>query len=423
MLQEVLKADPGLDGAKKDAVTQWVAAVVGAATVAAETGAATALDNVNYNYLTHEEALKKAEAERNLAACAARPGTCSDQQIRQWTDTVAELEARDSKTDQMALETCAFGSPLFCLRHLNRLEAIRQGFGAHALSPSDPDYKSVAAQFYADGALVSVLHSLVAYRDGRDLAEAMAPYDLGAVAGAGAAVAAFGAMGGARALTSVIGVCGKVNTCYLARLTQLLQELREALPELGGTGAGVVATERALTKAADGQPLRVVAGVELNSKLPDPVAGLEYVPKLLNDLRPNVANSHLNGYVNELKLANVIAGLPDQVVVRYGDAIGTNGADVVSVNRATGDVTLWDNKYRTALQNLKSPSKTFEPESSRLKSAVKQAEEAIEAASLPADIEAKALKKLDSGNYTTNTVGSGKLRNSISIRYCGHVPC
>jgi hypothetical protein len=54
MLQQALAADPGMSEAQKSAITQWVAVAVGA-TFGGQTGAAAALDNINYNYLTHAE--------------------------------------------------------------------------------------------------------------------------------------------------------------------------------------------------------------------------------------------------------------------------------------------------------------------------------------------------------------------------------
>ena len=115
--------------------------------------------------------------------------------------------------------------------------------------------------------------------------------------------------------------------------------------------------------------------------------------------------------------------LPDQVMVRYGVTIGSNGADVISVNRATGEVILWDNKFRSEARNLKRPSPTFAPNRISLRKAVEQAKLAINDAKLAEDISTKAVKNLSAGNYTSNTVGSGALKNSFSIRYCKNILC
>jgi filamentous hemagglutinin len=114
--------------------------------------------------------------------------------------------------------------------------------------------------------------------------------------------------------------------------------------------------------------------------------------------------------------------LPNETVVRWGDAIGTNGNDIISVNQATGQVTLWDSKYRTATGKL-DPSTTFEPGSNALGSALQQAQSAIFGSGLSDSVKNQALTNLRAGNFTTNTVGSGGLNNSVHIRFCGGNPC
>lgn len=76
VLQQVLSANPSLTDDQKSAITQWVAAIVGAA-VGGETGAAAGLDNVNYNFLTHKQSedlakeLKGCDNAGDPAACKA----------------------------------------------------------------------------------------------------------------------------------------------------------------------------------------------------------------------------------------------------------------------------------------------------------------------------------------------------------------
>lgn len=165
---------------------------------------------------------------------------------------------------------------------------------------------------------------------------------------------------------------------------------------------------------------RVTNGITLDSRLPDPVAGLDYVPNTLNSPNPNIANSHINGYTGELNLANRIADLPNQTVVRYGDMVGTRGADIVSVDNVTGEVTLWDNKFRSNEGYIKD-SPTFS--GARLTNARDQAERAIRASDLPAEVKAKALENLEKNNYRTNTAGDGNSKNSTTKRYCNNKPC
>ncbi|NEH54834.1 filamentous hemagglutinin N-terminal domain-containing protein [Rhizobium leguminosarum] len=74
VLQDVLKANPNLTEDQKSAITQWVAAIVGVA-VGGETGVATALDNINYNFLTHKQ---RDDLAKELGDCAsaADPASC-----------------------------------------------------------------------------------------------------------------------------------------------------------------------------------------------------------------------------------------------------------------------------------------------------------------------------------------------------------
>jgi filamentous hemagglutinin len=169
-------------------------------------------------------------------------------------------------------------------------------------------------------------------------------------------------------------------------------------------------------------PPRVSNGVSLDPRLPDPTAGLGYTPNLLNSSNPNIANSHLNGYVEELRLANQVAKLPGETVISYGDVIGGKGADVTSLNNSS-DVSLWDNKYRGSNRVIQS-SPTFEPGSDALNNALARAQDQIENnVNLPQPVKDSAIRNLQNGNFTTNTTGSGSARNSVQVRFCNFVPC
>ncbi len=76
IVQDLLKANPDLTDAQKASLSQWAAVAVGAA-VAGQLGAATALDNVNHNYLTHEQ-LDRLAAE--LKGCASEPDSAACEQ-------------------------------------------------------------------------------------------------------------------------------------------------------------------------------------------------------------------------------------------------------------------------------------------------------------------------------------------------------
>lgn len=114
-----------------------------------------------------------------------------------------------------------------------------------------------------------------------------------------------------------------------------------------------------------------------------------------------------------------MAGLPDEQVVRWGDPIGSHGADVISVNRRTGEVTLWDAKYRASSARIQH-SPTFREDvpirSNRptpRQNALKQAEETLETdTSLPKPIRERALANVRTNRVRTRTVGFGAARNS-----------
>ena len=90
MLQQVLAAQPDLTPAQRSAITEWTAAAVGAI-AGGRTGAATALDNVEFNYLNHEELRQLADAE--LACYANDKAAC---------ERAKQLHALDGERDNAA---------------------------------------------------------------------------------------------------------------------------------------------------------------------------------------------------------------------------------------------------------------------------------------------------------------------------------
>ena len=116
----------------------------------------------------------------------------------------------------------------------------------------------------------------------------------------------------------------------------------------------------------------------------------------------------------EEALARTIHELPDQVVVRWGDPIGSHGADVVSVNIKTGEVTLWDSKFRGGSVRIQ-PSKTFQDPKS-LNNAIEVAKRTIDAnTTLPAEIRDAALQNLarKTGDDTNRRCGK---RQKLNIK-------
>jgi filamentous hemagglutinin len=119
----------------------------------------------------------------------------------------------------------------------------------------------------------------------------------------------------------------------------------------------------------------------------------------------------LNGFQSELRLANDIADLDGQTVVKYGDRVGTRGADIVSVGN-DGTVSLWDSKFRSADVNIKS-SPTF-TDASRLNNAMNDARIAVSnAPNLSAGVRAQALQNIARGNARALTIQAGQVRNSV----------
>jgi len=55
--------------------------------------------------------------------------------------------------------------------------------------------------------------------------------------------------------------------------------------------------------------------------------------------------------------------------------------------------------------------------------AIAEAVDSIRDANLPPEVKQRALDNLNTGNFTTNTVGSGRAKNSYQVRYCGGKVC
>lgn len=152
-------------------------------------------------------------------------------------------------------------------------------------------------------------------------------------------------------------------------------------------------------------------GVVLDSRLPVPDAGYNYKPNVLNRPTVNQQNAHINGFKGEIEQANRVAQIPDEQVLKWGDAIGRNGSDIISVNKQTGQVTLWDSKYRSSPTYIK-VSPTF-TKTSTINNAKQEATEAVRQSNLPADIKNKALDNIRKDKFRSITTGAGAGRNSV----------
>ena len=125
--------------------------------------------------------------------------------------------------------------------------------------------------------------------------------------------------------------------------------------------------------------------------------------------------NHQKGARMETALARGIhQNIPDESVVSWGAPVRARHADVVSVNTKSGQVTLWDTKFRStqgfdrALDSGDSP--TFSIDARRQAAVAKAAKDIAHSTNLPADIKLKALENLKGNNYTTGTVGGGLYR-------------
>lgn len=158
-------------------------------------------------------------------------------------------------------------------------------------------------------------------------------------------------------------------------------------------------------------PVVTFNGVVLDPRLPAPVAGYAYKPKVIDSPNPNIANSHVNGYMGELRLANEVAAQPNQAVLKFGGDLTHHGSDIISVDVKTGSVYLWDSKYRSANSKL-GASTTFTNSTTRT-NAVNEALTTIRQSNLPESVKQVALKNLNDGTFTTYTVATGNSKNSV----------
>jgi filamentous hemagglutinin len=117
--------------------------------------------------------------------------------------------------------------------------------------------------------------------------------------------------------------------------------------------------------------------------------------------------------IGETKIAHYLHHRTDEIVVRWGDGVGTHGADIVRIDQKTGQVTLWDTKWRTN-PTLIGPSNTFT--GTRLQNALQQAKDAIELSpTIPAPLRQRAIESIDQVTYRTKTPGMGPGARSSGI--------
>lgn len=92
VVSQMLKDHPDLTTAQQDAIRQWTATALGAA-IGGQAGAAAALDNINHNYLKHEEQLIREKLKKQIRDCKA-DSACSE-------ETLADLEHKAAYWDDL----------------------------------------------------------------------------------------------------------------------------------------------------------------------------------------------------------------------------------------------------------------------------------------------------------------------------------
>ncbi|WP_158497416.1 VENN motif pre-toxin domain-containing protein [Mannheimia granulomatis] len=188
----------------------------------------------------------------------------------------------------------------------------------------------------------------------------------------------------------------------------------------GGTAAKYAKPMKTVTPPV-GYEKVTFNGIELHPDLPPPKAGYDFEPKKAKGNTIYQEWKDINGYRGEIILANNVAST-GRTVVKWGNSTGTNGSDIISVNPRTGEVELWDNKYRSGSTSGKI-SPTFDNEGTRA-NAIREARREIESSALLSpEIQQKALENLRKRNFTTYTVGSGKVKNSVIQKYCDNQKC
>src|SRR5262249_2163379 len=146
--------------------------------------------------------------------------------------------------------------------------------------------------------------------------------------------------------------------------------------------------------------------VPLHPSLPEPLAGRDYFPtaepgKVLSAGEQQALQNNQQGFMSELRLANSIAE-SGEIVIQYGHKINEHGADIVSIDPATGKVTLWDSKFHTVVST--GHSDTFEIQGRR-EDAVKRALDFLNSRKdgLSPALHKQAVDALTKGDYDAKT--------------------
>lgn len=365
-----------------------------------QAGAATAYNAVNNNFLKHDQA---AAMKADFARCQSQARGCSDEEAK--TLIAKYLQLSNANIEQV--QGCIKAGDTACVSTLfdqaaNQSEVtgvLPLGFG------------SAETVFVGRQANVKVYESVKGSASlvGSDLQDA----------------ATFAAFRASNCSGMTITACDALVQQAMDARTKRAGSLMAlgAVVEAGASRLGSIKFTKPQGSYTNALPVQriVFNGIELEPGLPPPVAGYDYspttVPRATTD---NVLWSHWTGFQAEINLANTVAST-GQLVVRWGAPVGQHGSDVVSVKPVTGEVKLWDSKYRSAPVKI-DESPTFSRQATR-DFAIQEAREAILEANIDAVTKSRALENINAGNFTTNTAGAGNARNSTQTRYCGFKPC
>ena len=117
------------------------------------------------------------------------------------------------------------------------------------------------------------------------------------------------------------------------------------------------------------------------------------------------------GYVQELMLANLImAASPDEIVLHYGNPVGIQGPDAVSIG-PDQLISKWDTGWRRIDQS-------FSPSNAAADSVDRALIEAsvwneIGSGRLPLALGLEVLRNFDRGNYNNCIVGQGDMEKGL----------
>ena len=151
------------------------------------------------------------------------------------------------------------------------------------------------------------------------------------------------------------------------------------------------------------------AGKQRKSKpdLPPPV-DTERVPERADG---SVSENLRLAAESEAAMARFLHSRHNIVVIYWGQKQGMHGADIITFNLRTKQVTLWDVKYRTSAVRLQ-PSKTFRQGTPARENAIQQAMKAFKTSSISNADKTHAIGALKAGTVQTVTVRAGNAKNS-----------